>query len=341
VIGPRSPAALTIIAALIAVVISVLDLAIGAIDLTPTLLWQSLLHGPGGTELSDRILWSSRLPRCVLALVAGATLAQAGALLQTVTRNPLADPFLFGLSSGAAAGAVGVIVVFGASLHGAFMEIWAPALGAACGALAATAILMLLMASPRTRGASGISRLVLGGIAVSFLFSTLTSLLVFAGDRNTAQSILFWSMGGFGAARWDALPIAVAGLSAIALFAGLYGSRIDAFRAGEDTARSLGISTTALRRATILVCALSCGSVVCICGPIPFVGLVVPHLATGLSRAPIRRCLPLTALLGAILCIAADLACRRLLPDQELPVGVAISAIGSVFLIVMILRETR
>nr|WP_294916933.1 iron ABC transporter permease [uncultured Neokomagataea sp.] len=309
----------------------VCGLMLGTARLTPEQVVHALLQGPGGSGVVERIIWSVRLPRCVLALVAGACFAQGGALLQIVTRNALADPYLFGLSSGAAAGAVAVIVFLGN-----FAGMWTPFLGAGFGAVLATGMFGFLLLGPKLGPQK--NNLVLGGLAISFLFSSLTNIFIFFGDRNTAQSVLFWTMGSFASAQWSFIPLAVVGLLVLLLFRFFYNQSLYALLAGEDTARSLGVDVQSLRRKAILCCALGCGLSVCVCGPVPFVGLVVPHLARFMhSRVEGGGSI---AALGALLTLGADIVSRSVLPAQELPVGVLISALGSIFLMLFLKKKT-
>ena len=175
----------------------------------------------------ERIIVDLRLPRVLLAVCVGAGLGIVGAMLQTVTRNDLADPFLFGLSSGAAAGAVSVITVLGDRFG-----IWTlPIAAFSGGMLAAVSVLLLVR---RVQG-QGPERLILAGLSVSFLFAALTNYMVFSGDQRAAHSVLFWTLGGLGLARWDNLPLAMLGLAAILIYALANHRNLDAFLAGEHT----------------------------------------------------------------------------------------------------------
>ena len=197
-----------------------IGLGLGGVSIDASSVWASLFQ-PSAASLSvadaahRAIVFDLRLPRVLLAVLVGASLAMAGTLLQTVTRNDLADPFLFGLSSGAAAGAVAVI-----SLTGERFGIWTLPLASFAGGLVAAAGVLLL--AQRSAG-QGAERIVLAGLAMSFLFGALTHVLVFAGDQRAAHSVLFWSLGGLGLARWDNLPLAFAGCGALALFVALAG----------------------------------------------------------------------------------------------------------------------
>ncbi|MBI0481249.1 iron ABC transporter permease, partial [Dickeya dianthicola] len=261
----------------------------------------------------------------------GAGLAMVGALLQTTTRNDLADPFLFGLSSGASAGAVLVITRFG-EWFGAFTLPVAAFGGGMCSALA----VMLLFFLRQRRQAE---HLVICGLAISFLFGALTSYLAFSGDQRAAGSVLFWSLGGLGLARWENLPIA---LGSLTLLGGLLLTRwraLDGLLAGEQTAASLGVHVNRLRVEVFLCCALATALLVSLTGVIGFVGLMVPHLCRPLAGARHRRLIPLCGLLGAALLCGGDILSRVLLPSQELPVGIVTAGLGGAFVIALLAKR--
>ncbi|MBS1031216.1 iron ABC transporter permease [Gluconobacter cerinus] len=316
-------------------VLAFLEVTLGSASLPWHSLQAGLLAGPASHDIAARIIWSLRMPRLVLAFLTGAILAGAGALLQAVTRNPLADPFLFGLSSGSATGAVAVIV-----LLGDVFGVWTIAFGAVGGAFLATSALLLLV-SFRSRSGARVSteRMLLSGLAISFVFSTLTNLLIFWGDRNTAQSVLFWTMGSFSAARWSALPLVVLGLLPVIFGKWAFGADLDALMAGEETAASLGVQTRKLRLCVLGLCAFSCATTVALCGPIGFVGLIVPHLIRPIWGRSVRNILIPAMVAGGMLTILSDLLSRCLLPSQELPVGIVISAIGACFLMGLLTRR--
>jgi iron complex transport system permease protein len=278
-----------------------------------------------------RIVLDLRLPRVLLAICVGAGLAVVGALLQTTTRNDLADPFLFGLSSGAAAGAVSVITLFGDRLG-----VWTLPIAAFSGAvLSAMAVLVLLV---RERGRAP-ERLIIAGLAVSFLFGALTTWMVFAGDQRAAYSVLFWTAGGLGLASWDNVFLgAVGALLAVGMGWRLR-HRLDALLGGEETAHSLGIHVPRLRLIVFVLCALSTAALVALSGVIGFVGLMVPHLARSLVGVRHGALILASALIGAILLLASDLVSRTLLAPQELPIGIVTSALGAIFVLTLVLRR--
>ncbi len=332
-------AAACVVAALVLLlgVLALASVAVGSATISLRDVWASIVAGLGAPADAappgalQRIVFDLRLPRTLLALAVGAGLALVGVLLQTVTRNDLADPFLFGLSSGAAAGAVAVI-----SITGDLLGPWTlPAAAFAGGMLAAASVLLL---AARSRGA-GPERMVLAGLAVSFLFSALTNYLVFAGDQRAAHSVLFWSLGGLGLARWDNLAIAAAGLAALVVYGIARRPALDALLAGDDTAHSLGVNPRRVRIEAFVVAAFATASFVALAGVIGFVGLMVPHLARALGGALHGGAMLFSALLGALLLLASDIASRTLLAPQELPVGIVTASIGALFVIGMLWRR--
>ena len=224
---------------------------------------------------TSRIILDLRLPRALFSAIIGAGLGLVGVVLQTTTRNDLADPFLFGLSSGAAAGAVFVITV-----TGDILGIWTLPVAAFCGGIIASGVVLALVHSLRS---SAPEKLILAGLAVSFLFAAITNYLIFAGDNRAAHSIVFWMLGGLGLSRWSTFPLVLFGLLLIFAFAFYRRRWLDALLAGDMTAKSLGVPVHRLRMMMFLVAALSTAAFVAVAGVIGFVGLMVPHLARGLA----------------------------------------------------------
>ncbi len=322
-------------------VILVIALALSSIAYGSTVIplpdvLNALAHAAGLSDRTtsgpvERIIVDLRLPRVVLAICVGAGLGIIGAMLQTVTRNDLADPFLFGLSSGAAAGAVSVISIFGDRFG-----IWTlPMAAFSGGMLAAISVLLLVR---RVQG-QGPERLILAGLAVSFLFAALTNYMVFSGDQRAAHSVLFWTLGGLGLARWDNLPLAMVGLFAILVYALTNHRNLDAFLAGENTAESLGVRVTRTRNTVFIVCAFSTAIFVSVAGVIGFVGLMIPHIARRFTGQLHAGLVVTCALLGAMLILLSDLAARLLLAPQELPIGIVTSSIGAFFVVTTLLRK--
>ena len=280
-----------------------------------------------------RIVFDLRLPRTLFAAVIGAGLGIVGVVLQTTTRNDLADPFLFGLSSGAAAGAVFVITV-----TGDILGIWTLPLASFCGGLVASGIVLALVHVLRT---SAPENLILAGLAVSFLFAAITNYLIFAGDSRAAHSVIFWMSGGLGLARWETFPLVCTGLVLI-LAHSLYRNRwLDALLTGDPTASTLGVPVQGLRFSTFFVAALATAVFVSVAGVIGFVGLMVPHLARGIAGPLHRQLLPTAAIVGAVLLTVSDMLCRLLLAPQELPVGIVTTSVGSIFVFMLLFRMRK
>ncbi|SLN67295.1 FecCD family ABC transporter permease [Ruegeria meonggei] len=298
---------------------------------TAILLGTGLIEG----DMSPlhRIVFDLRLPRALFAAIIGAGLGIVGVVLQTTTRNDLADPFLFGLSSGAAAGAVFVITV-----TGDILGFWTLPLAAFCGGLVASAIVLALVHGLRT---SAPEKLILAGLAVSFLFSAITNYLIFAGDNRAAHSVIFWMLGGLGLARWETFPLVCAGLLLILIYS-LYRSRwLDALLTGDLTASTLGVPVQGLRFSMFFAAALATAMFVSVAGVIGFVGLMVPHIARGIAGPLHTQLLPTAAIVGAALLTGSDILSRLLLAPQELPVGIVTTSIGSLFVFLLLFRTVK
>lgn len=309
---------------------------IGPSDISPRevldVVWSKLGGGPSGlSRIADGIVWNLRLPRTLLAAACGAGLAVCGVILQSLLRNPLADPFILGVSSGASTGAV-LVVILGIGAGGIGL-----AGGAFLGSLAAFALVLLLA----TAAGGTTDRVVLSGVAATQLFSALTSFIVFtAADAEQTRGVLFWLLGSLSSASWRdvaivSLVVAVGLVVCVACAASL-----DAFAFGEKAAASLGVNVGAIRLVLLLLTALMTAVIVSTSGAIGFVGLVLPHIARGLVGAGHRRLVPIAAITGAIFLVWVDTAARTLLDPQELPVGVATALIGvPVFAIILLRRR--
>ncbi|OEC34570.1 ABC transporter permease [Pseudomonas sp. 21C1] len=279
----------------------------------------------------DSIVWQLRAPRVLLGALVGAGLALVGTALQAVTRNPLADPHLLGVSSGAALGAVIVVLYLGE-----FAGLLSLPLAAFVGALAS---MLLVLAIASRSGRLESDRLLLAGVAVSFVMMAASNLLLFLGDHHAASSVLFWMLGGLGLARWELLWLpALCLLLALLVLLGL-GRALNALMAGEHSAVSLGLEPRRVRVLVFVVASLLTGVLVSLSGAIGFVGLMLPHVARFLVGAEHRRLLPVSALLGALFLVWVDVAARTLLAPQDLPIGIATAAIGGVFFVALLRRR--
>ena len=278
----------------------------------------------------DSVVWSLRAPRGLLALIVGAGLALAGVVMQTLVRNPLADPYLLGVSSGASVCATAVITI------GVFTSfgLYAISVGALFGALAATAIVYLITL---VQGGLTPLRLILTGVVASSAFSALASFLVFkAQDARAAQGVMFWMLGSVVGAQWDRLLLPALVVLAAFLILMFMSNPLDAMAAGPDTAAALGVNVERLRQILFFIQALLVGAMVAVAGGIGFVGLVIPHLARIMVGSLHRRLLPIAMVLGAVFMVWVDVIARIAAPPQEIPLGVVTGVLGApLFLLLM------
>lgn len=343
--GPRhalihaTPALVAALAATL-VVTALVAVSVGAIPIPLDTVWGVVAHHilPGSTEITwspgrDNIVWEVRLPRIILGAIVGASLALVGAALQSVTRNPLADPHLLGISSGAALGAIIVLLHTGMFLGLATVPIFAFA-----GALLSTAIVVGVANLTRSTDAS---RLILAGVAVSFIITSGGSLAIFLGDPRAAHTVIFWMLGGLGLSNWAQLPYPLAALLACGAYLMLNARNLNAMTLGDESATTLGIPAGRFRMIVFIVCALLTGAAVAFSGVIAFVGLMIPHIVRLIIGGDYRRVLPLSALLGAIFLVLADMLARTIIPPQDLPIGIITGLVGGVFFILLLRRKTR
>jgi iron complex transport system permease protein len=327
----RSGIAATVLGALLLVSI-IVTAALGAADLSPVQVWQSVAHqlgfGAATPATQDAIVWQLRLPRILTAAFVGAGLALAGAVMQAVTHNPLADPFLLGLSAGASLGAVAVLVL-------GVTVLLAPA--AFLGALAA---LVLTLVIARSAGALSPARTVLAGVAVSSLAAAITGLVIFwTATGDSYREILGWLLGSLAGARWPAVAIAAGAFLVIGVPLMLTGRTLDAFAFGDTAAASLGVAVDRSRWVLLIATALLTGAMVSVSGSIGFVGLVLPHAVRMLVGAANRRVLPLSALLGAVFLVWADTIARSAFDPRELPVGIVTAIVGAPLFVALLVRR--
>nr|WP_313004965.1 iron ABC transporter permease [Pseudomonas sp.] len=313
--------------------------AIGETSIEPSVVLQVLankLWGAGHVldPIDEGIVWNYRLTRALVAAACGAGLATCGVILQSLLRNPLADPYLLGISAGASTGAVMV----------ALLGVGAGAISLSVGAFAGavTAFVLVILLARVSGSASGTGQIILAGIAGSQLFNALTAFLITrSASSEQARGIMFWLLGNLGGVRWPsvwlAVPVALLGL-VVCLW---HRRALDAFTFGADSAASLGI---AVRRVQILLigcAALVTAVMVSIVGSIGFVGLVIPHAARLLLGTGHARLLPASALGGAVFLIAADVLSRTLIKGQVIPVGVITALVGApVFALILVGRRS-
>jgi iron complex transport system permease protein len=311
----------------------------GQVPISPAEVAGSVLHRlgadvgplPSATQ-GENALWLVRFPRVVLAIVVGAALGCAGALMQGVFGNPLAEPGVIGVSSGAAVGAATSIVT-GITVAG----VWTTAAAAFAGGIVTT---FIVYAMSRAAGRTEVVTLVLTGVAVNATAGALLGLLMFSTDDDGVRAIAFWQLGSLAQATWGAVAVAAPCAAAGLAVAGVIARRLDLLALGERPARHLGVDTERLRIVAIVATALLTASAVAFTGIISFVGLVVPHLVRMVAGPGHRVLIPASALGGAVVVVTGDLIARTAIDYQELPLGVLTAVVGGPAFF-WLLRRTR
>lgn len=282
-------------------------------------------------RIQEAVIWDYRLSRSLVAAFCGAGLALSGAILQSLLRNSLAEPYVLGISAGASTGAVSVMLLgFGA---GAISL----SAGAFAGALIAFVFVVMLSSGRQTA-----DRTILAGVAASQLFNALTSYIVStSANAEQARSVMFWLLGSLAGVRWPEVTLA-ASVVTVGLIVCIWHARaLDAFTFGEDAARSLGIAVRRVRVVLLLVTALMTATIVSMVGAIGFVGLVIPHAARFIVGPGHIRLLPACALIGALFMVLADIVSRIVIAPQILPIGVVTALVGVPFFCVILYRARR
>ncbi len=279
------------------------------------------------TNAQFNIVWLIRFPRVLLAVFVGAGLAVVGVTMQALVRNPLADPYILGVSSGAS---VGAVIVLSLGMF-AFVDLYAISLAAFLGSMLTFSLVFLLA---QHNGRLSATRLILSGVAVSYLFSGLTSFITLtSADRDLARRVLFWILGGLSGTDWPDLALPTVALFIGTIYLTLQARSLNALIIGEESAATLGVNTTRFRQQLFLVVSLLTGVMVAVSGAIGFVGLMIPHMVRFVTGSDHRRVLPVSVLLGGIFLIWADVIARTLFAPVELPIGVITSLFGAPFFI--------
>ncbi|MDR6950729.1 iron complex transport system permease protein [Ancylobacter sp. 3268] len=339
VIGPNWAARIGVAALALAALIFAVALAVSVGEMAIPLPVAFRALGNGLFDLGlpvsaiqQGVIFDYRLSRAVMAALCGGALAVSGAILQALLRNPLAEPYILGVSAGASTGAVCVMVLgFGSATLGLSG-------GAFLGAVAALAVVALL-----ATGAGGASdRVILAGVAGSQLFNAATATIVTTlASAEQARGVMFWLLGNFGGVRWPdlcvATPVALIGFVVCLVHA----KALDAFAFGADAAQALGVAVTRVRLVLLATTALLTATMVAIVGTIGFVGLVIPHAARFLVGPGHARLLPACLVIGGIFMILADILSRILVPQQILPIGIVTALFGAPAFAVILYRARR
>lgn len=341
--GIARPITLTVLPAILLIMI-LLSAGIGAMGIAPGQVL-AILGDQIGISLPWRydegqanVLLAVRLPRVCLGILIGGGLAASGAAMQGLFRNPLADPGLIGVSSGAALGAVTMIVLGGTmtAQMPPLLQMYLPPAAAFIGSLVVT-IAVYRLASIAGRG--NVAIMLLTGIAINAMTGALTGLMTFIASDAQLRSITFWSLGSLGGGTWEAVGAVAPCILLPLLLLPRYAGSLNALTLGEETAGHVGIDVDRIKRTLVILTSLAVGSSVAVAGVIGFVPLVAPHLLRMLIGPDHRYLLGGSALLGAILLLGADLIARTLVAPTELPIGIVTAAIGAPFFLWLLVRQ--
>ena len=318
-----------IILALLTLISGALALSFGPANISHQEIIDCII-GSCATPVNEMIIWQVRIPRVLVGIVAGMGLAIAGAILQNTTRNPLADPYLFGIVSGAALGATIATITLADQLTIALP------LAAFFGALFSVFIVVIISTALKS-----IEQLLLAGVAVSFMLTSITQFLLYLGEPFATNRVMFWLMGSL--ARVEMVNFYV--ISSILLISVIiiiaYHRQIDALLLGDDSAKSLGVNVNKLRLLMLALCAAITATIVAYCGGIGFVGLMIPHIVrqfVGVTTLPLILG---SAFVGGIFLVWVDVAARSAIDNAEVPLGIITSALGSMFFLAIMLRNKQ
>lgn len=312
------------------------SVTVGTADISVSEVYRTIVDTifPGTYNISDKtkmIIVNIRLPRVLMALIGGAILALGGCLVQSILRNPLATPYTLGVSSGAGFGAA-MAILMGMSLASSIAGVIFNAF-----VFALLPIAVILIAG-RVRKLSA-TTMVLCGVSISYIFSAVNTLLQFFGDPNAVKAVVFWMVGDLNNIFIWHIPFVLTTLIICIIFSAYLSKSINAMRLGDDTARSLGINTEAVRTVTLLLACLSTAMVVCFTGSIGFICLLAPHISRVFVGGDMKYLIPASALCGSMLLLLADLGAKVLAEPIMLPVGAITALVGGPMLLYLLLRR--
>lgn len=341
--APRLRPVIMIMLAVLVVVAILLSLTLGAVAVPVSDSLRALVGmlfplsvPPDSQLITERI----RLPRTLMGVMVGATLALTGAVMQGLFRNPLADPGLIGVSSGAALGAA-LMIVLGAWLMTGLPDALLPFLTVAGAFVGGVVTTLLVYRLGQTAQGTSVASMLLAGIAIAAVSGALIGLLSYLADDRMLRTLVFWNMGSLGGASYERVAVLAACCALIWWRLPRQARALNALLLGESEARHLGVDVERVKRELILLTALGVGACVAVAGLIGFVGLVVPHLVRLLLGPDHRQVLPASMLLGAALLLFADVVARLMIAPAELPIGILTSLLGGPFFLALLLRAQR
>lgn len=327
---------------LVLIITIIVAVAVGSTFIEPGVVYKVLINKLSNGYLFEslqninieNIIWEIRLPRVILGAISGAGLAVCGVLMQCVTKNPIAEPYILGISSGASFGAVSIIVFGSMSTLG----ITTITGGAFIGSIL-SGILVFAIGTQMGRTTST-TRLVLSGMAISTIFSSLTNLVIYsAKNSNQVKNALFWTIGSLGGAKWSVLFTPFIVLVIVILISFIMSKSLDILLLGDDSAIILGINVKLVKSIILILATLLTSTLVAITGAIGFIGLVVPHVCRTISGSDHKKLIVLSSLVGAIFLIICDVVARGLFPPIEIPIGIITSLIGGPFFLYLISKK--
>ncbi len=325
----RNLAWLTFFLVIASIISLLLSLYFGAADVPLSELAFCLI-GQCHSEIHNMVVWELRIPRLLVGFIAGAGLACAGAILQNTTRNSLADPYIFGIVSGAGLGATLAHIVFSSSIAIALP------LGAFLGALVAISIVLFVAKSLKR-----LDQVLLTGVAISFMFSAGTQFLLYLSEPFATNRILFWLMGSLANVTMaDFYVITLVVITSLAIMLVLH-RQIDSLLLGDSSAQSLGVNAENIRLLMFGLCAAITATIVAYCGGIGFVGLMIPHIVRHFVGVTIMPLLIGSSFIGGIFLVWVDVIARTAMADVEIPIGIITSALGSIFFILIISKKIK
>ena len=323
----------------------ILGISFGAVDIPPYDVYRVFLYKVFGIKIGNLdeilnstlfdIIWGVRMPRVLLGAFAGMALAMVGVIMQATIQNPLGDPYILGLSSGASLGATFSILI---GFSGVLSSFGAP-LGAFLGALIASIFVYFLA---KIGGRITPFKMILAGMVISSICSSLTSLIIFLSkDNEGIRTVNFWMMGSLAGAEWSniVLPIAISVIPLIYFFTQY--RNLNLMVLGDETSITLGLNIEKHRKIYMILSSLITGVIVSVCGTIGFVGIMIPHIVRPIFGTDHNTILPFIALVGAIFLIWADVIARCAITNMELPIGIITSVIGAPFLLWLMVKGTR